>query len=106
MALLSCEWSESCILWGSVSRRSIALGSRVPLDVSTVLKPFSLAILINSGRRGCSRGSPIMWKYRKQTFPRILSVSRSNSSALNCLFFLVCFGQKWQLRLHVLVISM
>lgn len=49
---------------------------------------------------------PKPWKYRKQTFPHILSVSRSNSSALNCLFFLVCFGQKWQLRLHVLVISM
>lgn len=91
ITLVWVEWE--LYLWGSVSRRSIALGSRVPLDVSTVLKPFSLAILINSGRRGCSRGSPIMWKYRKQTFPRILSVSRSNSSALNCLFFLVCLDR-------------
>ena len=105
LPLLSCECNDSCTLWGREERRRIALTGKVPLDVSTVLKPFSRAIRMKSGRRGWSIGSPMRWKYRKIALSRSRSVTRSNSCALIRLSCLLCFGQKSQLRLHTLVIS-
>src|SRR5699024_10528084 len=78
---------------------------KVPLDVILTFKFASLAILRKLFKFLFKNGSPIKCKYIWFVYPSILLIiSLKLSTSINPNFLLV-LGQKLQLKLHMLVVS-
>ena len=107
MPFPSALWRDTLTLWTPWAARTASprSPSSVPLVVRHVRKPRSAAMARSSPNRGCSRGSPMTWRYRYFTCPRSFSASSQNRSGGMKSFSRPVPGQKEHRRLHTLVIS-